>query len=80
MCSHTMTALASLGRIIGKITLSVGFIGIGLLGVALVIMAVTYPTTLYWRVIVIGMGILAIMIAVGTGMTAKNRPTPHAPR
>lgn len=74
-----MTGLASLGRLIGKLTLSAGFIGIGILGIALVIMAVTYPTSVFWRVIVLAMGVLAVLIAIGTGVTAKNRPAPRTP-
>lgn len=74
-----MAALESLGRLIGKLTLVVGFIGIGILGIALMVMAVSFPTSIIWRIVVFAMGILAVLIALGTGLTAKNRPMPHTP-
>lgn len=72
-----MSVVTALGTLIGKITLAVGFVGIGLLGLALMAMAVGLSGNGVWRLIIFVMGILAVLIAIGTGITAKNRPKNH---
>lgn len=72
-----MGAMSAIGTFIGKVTLIVGFAGIGVLGLGLMGVAIALPGNVLWRIVVFVMGILAVLIAVGTAITAKNRPRAH---
>lgn len=60
-----------------QVALAAGFAGIGVLGLGLMIGAVWYPTGIFWKVIIFLMGLLGVFLAVGSAMTALNRPRPQ---
>lgn len=70
-----MSALRTVGELIGTVALAVGFAGLGVLGIALMYMSVAFDTTILWRIVVFLLGFFGFIVAVGTGMAWRNRPT-----
>lgn len=58
-----------------KIALIVGFAGLGVLGIGLMIAALWYPTGIFWGVIVFLLGLFGLLMVLGTVLTVVNRPS-----
>ncbi len=57
-----------------KVAIVLGFAGLGVLGLGLMVGAVYYPTGLFWGVIVFLMGVFGVLLVAGTALMVKNRP------
>lgn len=57
-----------------KLGLVAAFGGLGLFAVGLMIGALVYPTGAFWGAIVFLMGLFGLLLVLGAGMTARNRP------
>lgn len=69
-----MQTVNTLWTLVWTVALAVGFAGIGVLGLGLMIGVVWYPTGLLWGVVVFLLGLLGVLLAVGAAMTAIHRP------
>lgn len=59
-----------------KVALAAGFAGLGVLGVGLMIGSIWYPTGVLWGIIIFLLGLLGVLLALGTGLAVRNRPRP----
>lgn len=56
------------------IAIALGFAGLGVLGIGLILAPLRYPTGLFWGVIVVLMGLFGVCLAVAMVMTRLNGP------
>lgn len=69
-----MGTIKSLWMGLWKIAIAAGFAGLGVLGLGLMVASVWYRTGVFWGVVVFTVGLLGVLLALGTAMTLRDSP------
>lgn len=69
-----MGTVRRLVRWVVQLGIWAAFAGLGIFGLFLMGGAIWYPTGWFWGIVVFLLGLFGVFLALGTAMTAKNRP------